>query len=310
MMIASVDGFERISHKPWRRGICVAMLCLCSAALEAAPRLQPLQTQSNADHHVGKFIFAELVTPDLSAAKKFYSGMFGWTFEDVRVEGDTYSEASLDGRPVAGIVQRAMHSNRNRQPAWLNFIAVTDVDASSKAALAHGAKPLSQPHDLPDRGRVAVLADPQGAVFGVLAATGGDPPDVLAEPGEWIWHSLLATDPDTEAGFYQTLFDYEVFDLPPGPHSQHVILASEDFARASANTLPASSNPVHSHWLSYVRVRDATQSAANAVALGGRILVAPHMDRQGGNVAVVADPQGAPVGLLEWPEIESAKVVQ
>jgi predicted enzyme related to lactoylglutathione lyase len=309
-MIDSAHSIRRVAPSPWRQGICVAMLCLAGAASEAAPRLQPLQEQPNADHHVGKFIFVELVTPDLSAAKNFYSGMFGWTFQDILVAGDTYSEASLGGRPVAGIVQRAIHSNRNRQPAWLNFIAVTDVDATSKAALAHGAKPLSPPHDLPDRGRVAVLADPQGAVFGVLAATGGDPPDVLAQPGEWIWHSLFATDPDTEAGFYQTIFDYEVFDLPAGPHSQHVILASEDFARASANTLPASSNPVHSHWLSYVRVRDATESAAHAVSLGGRILVAPRMDRQGGMVSVVADPQGAPVGLLEWPDIQSTKEAQ
>jgi hypothetical protein len=74
------------------------------------------------------------------------------------------------------------------------------------------------------------------------------------------------------------------------------------------NTLPANRLRAHPHWLNYVRVEDAVKTTAKVVALGGRVLVEPRIDRHGGKVAVVADPLGAPFGLLEWPDTESKEV--
>jgi predicted enzyme related to lactoylglutathione lyase len=185
---------------------------------------------------------------------------------------------------------------------------VGDVGAAKKVALQNAAKVLFEPRSIPDRGRQAVFVDPQGAVFAVLASSSGDPPDVLAAPGEWIWSSLITRDPDTAAAFYQKLFDYEVFELPPGEGTQHLLLASDNYARASVNTLPANTPNAHSHWLNYVRVEDTVKMTAKVVALGGRVLVEPRIDRHGGKVAVVADPLGAPFGLLEWPDTESKEV--
>ncbi|MBZ5590572.1 MAG: hypothetical protein LAO05_18635, partial [Acidobacteriia bacterium] len=164
-----------------------------------------------------------------------------------------------------------------------------------------------EPRSFPQRGRQAVLADPQGAVFAVLASSSGDPADVLAAPGEWIWSSLHTQDPDTDAAFYQTLFGYDVFDVPSADNKEHVILSSDDYARASVNPFPGDSSHRHPHWLNFVRVADATAAAAKVVALGGRVIVEPHVDRHGGNVAVVADPTGAPFGLMEWSDTDSKK---
>jgi uncharacterized protein len=255
-------------------------------------------------------VFVELVTPDLAAAMRFYAGLFGWTFRDIPGDGIKYAEASLDGRPVAGLVQRDVPAGEHRQPAWLTFIAARDVDATKQLALQHGAKVLFEPRSIPDRGREAVLADPQGAVFAVVASSSGDPPDLLAAPGEWIWSSLITSDPDTDAAFYQTLFDYEVFELPASDGVQHLLLASDNYARASANALPANRPNAHPYWLNYVRVEDAVAMTAKVVALGGRVLVEPRVDRHGGKVAVVADPLGAPFGLLEWPSTESKEVTK
>ncbi len=142
------------------------------------------------------------------------AGLFGWTFREIHSRRIDYAVALLDGRPVAGLLQKAIPPGEHRQPAWLTFIAVGDVDATTRAALSNGAKILAQARDFPNRGRQAVLADPQGAVFAVLASSSGDPPDFLAAPGEWIWSALLASDPDKDAAFYQALFGYDVFDLP------------------------------------------------------------------------------------------------
>jgi predicted enzyme related to lactoylglutathione lyase len=292
--------------------LLAALLGAASAVpvMAAPPQLPAIVEPASQEHHVGKVVFIELVTPDLAAAKQFYAGLFGWTIRDVQAGGIKYAAASLDGHPVAGLVQRDVPAGEHRQPAWLSFFAMGDVDAAEKVALQNGAKVLFEPHSIPDRGREAVFADPQGAVFAVVASSSGDPPDVLAAPGEWIWSSLITRDPDTDAAFYQTLFGYEVFELPADDGAQHVLLASDNYARASVNALPANRPNVHPRWLNYVRVEDAVKMTAKVVALGGRVLVEPRVDRHGGKVAVVADPLGAPFGLLEWPDTESKEMAK
>jgi predicted enzyme related to lactoylglutathione lyase len=276
----------------------------------ALPQFPALVEPASQEHHVGKVMFLELVTPDLAAAKRFYAGLFGWTFRDLHKGRTQYVEASLDGHPIAGMVYRDMPRAEPRRPAWLTFISVRDVDAARGIAVKQGAKVLFEPHDIPARGREAVFTDPQGAMFAVVASSSGDSPDTLPRPGEWMWSSLIANNADADAAFYQTLFGYEVFDVAADEGSQHLLLASDNYARASANTPPANKPSAHPHWLNYVRVDDAVAMAAKVVALGGRVLVAPQIDRHGGKVAVVADPQGAPFGLLEWSETDSQEVAQ
>jgi uncharacterized protein len=296
----------------FRQRLLAAIFGIAGAAPVMASPLQlpAIIEPASQEHHVGKVIFVELVTPDLAAAKQFYAGLFGWTFRDIQAGGTEYAEASLDGRPVAGLFHKDLPSGKHRQPAWLSFIAVRDVDAAKTIALQHGAKVLFEPHSFPNRGREAVFADPQGAIFAVLDSSSGDPPDVLAAPGEWIWSSLITTDPDADAAFYQALFDYEVYELPADEGAQHLMLASDNYARASVNSLPANRPNAHSHWLNFVHVEDTVMMTEKVVALGGRVLVEPRVDRHGGKVAVVADPQGAPFGLLEWPDTESKEVTK
>ncbi len=78
-----------------------------------------------------------------------------------------------------------------------------------------------------------------------------------------------------------------------------MILASDHFSRASANGYPEHVDNVHSHWMNFIRVDDTVASAAKVQKLGGSVLVEPHVDRHGGKVAIVADPSGAPFGLME-----------
>jgi uncharacterized protein len=280
--------------------ISVLLLAGASTAHAATFELPPLNSPASAEHHVGKVVWADLVTPDLAAAEKFYGGLFGWTFQTIRAGESDYAVAALDGRPIGGLMQKSIPTGEHHQSAWLTFIAVRDVDAVKRMALAHKAKVLVDSHSYNSRGRQAVLADPEGAVFAIVASSSGDSPDYLAAPGEWIWSSLHAKNPGTEAAFYQDLFGYDVYDVPSDDNLEHVILSTDDFARASANALPDGTAKRHSHWLNFVRVDNAGDITAKAVAMGGRILVEPHPDRHGGMVAVIADPAGAPVGVMEW----------
>jgi hypothetical protein len=86
------------------------------------------------------------------------------------------------------------------------------------------------------------------------------------------------------------------------PHATDLLLATDSHARASANTLPVNRPQARPHRLNCVHVEDVAASSAQLVTLGSHVLVAPRPDRHGGKVAIVADPQGAPFGLLAWPD--------
>jgi uncharacterized protein len=284
------------------REVLAILLCLGVASISVAvgAPMPPISDGPSTEHHVGKVIWADLVTPDLAVVEPFYSGVFGWTFRVAR-EGDIDYVLALSGdRPIAGLIRRAMPAGAPLQPMWVSFIATSNFDAARRTALAHGATVLNGPSNIGSRGRQMILRDPEGATFGVMASSSGDPPDYLAEPGQWIWSSLLATDAGKDAAFYQEVFGYEVFDLAADDSAEHLILSGDNYARASVHTLPVDQSRRRPHWIYFVRVLSAVQASASAVALGGRVLVEPHEDRQGNMVAVVADPTGAPVGLMEW----------
>ncbi len=284
--------------------LLLTVLCISNAGA-ASFELPPLNSPASPEHHVGKVIWADLVTPDLAAAERFYGGLFGWTFQSIHTGESEYAVALANGHPVGGLFQRPIPVGEHRQSAWLTFIAVRDVEVAKRAALSGGAKVVSDSRNYPARGRQAVLSDPQGAIFAILASSSGDTPDFLAAPGEWIWSSLLVKHADTEVAFYQKVFSYDAFDLASDDGLEHVILSSDDFARASVNALPVDSKRRHAHWLNFIRVDSAAGTAAKVVQSGGRVLVEPHVDRHGGQVAVVADPAGAPFGLMEWTNSNS-----
>ena len=279
-------------------GAAIGSTIFAVPARAAPSDLPALVNPPSMEHHRGKVVFAELITPDLDAAKRFYGGLFGWSFQDAGGGVNRFTQASVSGRVVAGIVQRPIPAGR--RPAWLTFMAADDADKAAALATQSGAKLLFEPHRIANLGQEAILADPQGAVFAILASGSGDPPDLLAEPGEWIWSSLITTDPDADAAFYKSLFGYDVFNLPDAQDARHLILASESYARASVNPIPPSRPNAHPRWVSYVRVEDAAAMAAKVTASGGRVLLPPQLDRHGGKIALVADPQGALFGLLEW----------
>jgi predicted enzyme related to lactoylglutathione lyase len=273
-------------------------------SFELPPLMQPA-----AAGHPGKLIWAELVTPDLAAAERFYSGVFGWTFHGVRTGDSNYAVAKIGDAPIAGLVERPVQPDKPAQSAWLPFLSVLSVEEAGKRVLEHGGKELEPPRAYELRGTQAIYADPQGAVFAVLNSKSGDPPDVLAASGEWIWGAVMTRDPDSDAAFYQDVFGYEVFDLPSDARGQHLLLASEDCARASVNPLPQAKD-VQPHWIGFVRVGDVPHAADAAKRLGGRVLVEPHKDLHGGTVALVADPAGAAIGVMDWTETTTTGAAQ
>src|SRR5262245_1081199 len=295
------SALER-SRPRWRsRGWLLALALVCAGATPSpaadAVRVPPLTEVPDAPRLPGKFVWADLVTDDVPAARRFYAQLFGWTFRET---GD-YSVAANDERPLCGIFQRARPKDRVAEPRWFGYISVADVERAEREVTKRGGRVLAVPRGVPDRGEQAVFADPEGAVFGVVESSSGDPEDFLAEPGDWIWIQLLSRDARKAAEFYRDVAGYEVVENAADRSSDYV-LVSEGYARATVRTISSARPQVQPTWLPFVRVKSASESLALAKRLGGRALLEPRPELFEGRVAVVADPTGAAIGLFEWTD--------
>src|SRR6185369_7467500 len=129
------------------------------------------------------------------SARAFYGAVFGWRFRDVDGAPASYALIENAGGKVAGVFRHERPAGAAVGARWLALISVADPQAAARVARERGGDVLLTPKAVRGRGTHAVLRDPDGAVFGVLAAEGGDPPDTPVQDGDVFWLDLFAPDP-------------------------------------------------------------------------------------------------------------------
>jgi len=245
----------------------------------------------------GKFVWADLVTDQMAPARNFYSGLFGWKFGG---KGG-YLVAYNHGRPVAGMIHKERPAGKPQAtPRWLGYLSVADVGQAEQVVKQAGGRMVLKSESLPHRGQQATFVDPDGTLFGVIHLAKGDPADATARVGDWIWLQLLSRDAGRTAKFYQKVGGYQLQRNIAGNRSSDYILSAGGIARATVRTIPQDKTKVKPTWLPFVRVSRLQDSLTKAGQLGGKVLISPRPDLMNGKVAVVADPTGAAVGLMEW----------
>jgi uncharacterized protein len=261
----------------------------CRSARAPIPSVTP---QPTGEYRDGKFVWLDLVTTDLPGVKRFYGELFGWTFEDVA--GTDYTVISHQGRPMAGIVNRPTEAGS----LWIASMSVRNVDTAAAYVSAHGGKVLRSPRDVPDRGRLGVVADPDGAIFAIMRSGTGDPADREAQPGDWLWMELWTNDLDSAASFYTGLVGYkDTTVVMPGAGGYHVF-AKDRQPRAGVVKIPLQG--VRPHWLPYIAVTTPDPIVSRVESLGGKVYLAPSRVADG-QAAIIADPSGAVITIQEWP---------
>jgi len=110
----------------------------------------------------------------------------------------------------------------------------------------------------------------------------------------------LSRDGKKAAEFYRAVGGYKVIENTASNRLSDYVLASKGYARATVKTLPGAYAQVQPNWLPFVRVKNVGEAVELAKQLGGRTLIEPKPERFDGKVAVIADPTGAAIGLLEW----------
>jgi predicted enzyme related to lactoylglutathione lyase len=255
----------------------------------------------SASNDPGKFVWHDLTTDDPAACKKFYAALLNWEYVDTTVLGRPYTVARVGTRPVGGI-HTPQAANAGKTPAhWLSYMSVADVDVTAGKAKAAGGAILAGPVEIGTMGRAAVLSDPQGAPFGLVHLSAGDPPDPAAPvENTFFWNEYLTHDMEGALGFYNGLVPFEMTVSKSETGAGYVVL-KQGRARAGVFRVPDSRADVPPNWLPYVLVADPAALALRVPGLGGRVLVPARPDVRKGSLAIVADPTGAVVALQKFP---------
>jgi predicted enzyme related to lactoylglutathione lyase len=280
-----------------------AALCLLSAGLVAcsATGFSPGGTLSLSDKPLlGKFVWHDLMTDDVAAARQFYGGVLGWEFEQTtHPRGGDYTLISAGGHYVGGMVLLADSAEADFS-RWLPYLSVADVDAAARQTEAAGGQALVGPLELGMVGRAAAIMDPQGAVLGLLRSRVGDPDDSLPlVAGRVAWNELLAADEARAAEFYASLAGLEAGRMAQGGR-EHTVLRAQGLERAGITQRP--DERVVPLWLTYFAVADIAAAVRRAEELGGTVLLRPSADLRNGTLAVVTDPGGAVLALQQLPQ--------
>ena len=117
----------------------------------------------------GSMCWNQMASRNIEASKRFYGAVFGWIGATTPYETSSYTAFRLDGQDVAGMVEMDRSWPRDLPSHWMTYFGVDDCDASVEQAVALGGEVSVEPFDMPHVGRTAVLGDPHGAVFSVLA---------------------------------------------------------------------------------------------------------------------------------------------
>ncbi|MGC3981542.1 MAG: VOC family protein [Steroidobacteraceae bacterium] len=237
----------------------------------------------------GRFVWHELMTSDVAAAVTYYKKAIGWTTQPYKGDNSYLMWVAKSG-PLGGV---ASLPEGNAAPYWLPYIGTPDIEATVRDAEKLGGKVLVPVTTISDAGSYAVLADPQGASFGVYgtqdanASSGNGMP----QPGEFSWHELPTNDYKAAFAFYEALFGWE----KTGEHDmgQWGIYFMFGFNGQSIGGMFNKDPHMPIAWCSYTQVADATKTAKTASKAGGKVINGP-MEVPGGSwIAQILDPQGA-----------------
>jgi uncharacterized protein len=246
--------------------------------------------------HHGLPCWYELASTDLAASQKFYAELLGWSWQDAGMEGMTYMLAKSPSAMVAGLFSSEM----GRLPGWLTYFAVESADESAALAASAGAQVQMPPTDIPGTGRFALLADPQGASFGILQplpmpdGSGGGAFNP-AGLGCGQWNDLATSDAEAALGFYGKIFGWSVSrSMPMGPDRTYSILASgaTDIGGVFKGEAAAP------FWKPYFGVASAEAAKAKVSALGGTVQSGPDPVPGGIYTLQCKDPSGVIFALV------------
>ncbi len=243
--------------------------------------------------------WVDLTTPNAQSAVAFYSQLLGWEMETTSTPMGDYHIAKEHGHEVAGLMEQGPELE-GQPPVWTMYINVADVDETAGNVIAAGGAVLEPPFDIPD-GRVAIAADPSGAMFGIIATPleHSDQRWFSVSSGAVCWLELLTRDPSIAELFYSEVFSWKA-DTDDSTEPSYTIFRLDGDGVAGMMAMPDEvPAEAPSHWMVYFAVDDCEAAELTAIDLGGRVLRTTH-EIDMGRFAVLEDREGAPFQIMEY----------
>jgi uncharacterized protein len=249
--------------------------------------------------------------PDPDAACAFYEALFGWEFEDVMPQGSParYLIGRIRGRDVAAV--GSVPEGAPAVATWDTYVWVDSADETVAKVRAAGGGVVTEPFDVMQAGRAAVVTDREGAAFCLWQPGAHKGAQVVNEHGALNFNTLVTRDPDAAEAFYGAVFGWRTLTIPagvmwtlpgygdhleektPGLREQMAQMAApEGFIDVVAALNPIGAGDAEAHWGVTFGVDDVAATAAKARELGGEVVAGP-LDAPWSRLAVINDPQGA-----------------
>ncbi len=243
----------------------------------------------------------DLMTTDREKAIAFYTGLFGWEIgEDSGPDAHHYTQFTLRGKSVAAVVDMMPDTAAGGMSStWTTYLAVDDLDALAAKVVPAGGTVAMPPMDVMAAGRMAMIADPSGALVGLFQAGEHHGAELIYEAGTMGWNELTTRDPEKALIFWNDVLGWVDQPKAMGPTTYHEI---QNAGRTVAGCMPMEGGrwpaDTPSHWMVYFVVDDADASAAKAAELGGVVSVPP-TDNSYGRFAVLNDPTGGIFSIIQ-----------
>ena len=249
-------------------------------------------------HPHGHFVWYELVTTDVDAAKAFYAEVMGWGARDLSMPGMAFTLFTVGTTPVSGLMNLPESARKmGAAPRWAGYVGVDDLDAATDQIERLGGAVYGPPTAIPNTSRFLVFSDPQTATLGVLQSIDPDhaKPAEINTPGRVGWHELVTADCDEALAFYGQLFGWQKAD---SDINEVGVYQSFSVDRKTIGGMLAKPPSVPaSFWLYYFNVADIDAAGKRVATSGGRVLDGPFESPGGAWIVHCADPQGAVFAL-------------
>ncbi len=248
------------------------------------------------------FSWIDLATTDATAAKSFYSALFGWSALDLPLPmGGVYSMMQIDGHDVCGLSQMSPEQAQAMPPVWNSYINVDNLEEATNRAAAAGATIIAPPFDVMDSGQMSVIQDPTGAVVSFWQAKNHIGSEVVNQPNSLVWNELATRDVNAARAFYGDVLGWDYQYSKEGNYHMFVNKGRMAAGMIEMNEQWAGMPP---HWMVYFLVEDAQATADKAAGLGGTVSVPPTEIPGTGTFTVIQDPQGAVFTAMKMLQVD------
>ena len=262
------------------------LLIACSGANIS----MPISDNDTGVKRSGELVWIDLVTSDAGMSQSFFTQLTGWSYNTF----GTYSRAMSGTKPVCGIIQDTELKRGEKNSYWVVSASIEDLDAASTRTTENGGKILTAAKKIPERGKVAIIQDGQGAVLALMNSSRGDLRATAPREGEWMWIELWTNEPKTASNFYADVLNVAGEAL--STEDNYFLLKSGERPFAGVAKLPVKDEkPI---WIPVLSVADVDASSSKTAELKGSILIEP-VEVSGHKLALVTTPDGAPFMLQQ-----------